>query len=291
MNKKNKGQYIFMTGATSGLGKEACCSLASEGANMIIMARSGKKGDDLLEYYKTKFPHGEGLIHIFEGDLSSFSSVSKLCQEVNSKFNTLDMILLNAGIMNFKFTESQDGIEETLQVNVLSNILIIASLWELLKGSKESKLILTASALHRGIIHFEDIEFRRSFSSYRSYSQSKLAVILLTRYLAPRLSKYAIGVYAQHPGIVNTNLGDRAGALSRFIFRMMGKSPEKGAENLLFLCNSDNKDLQSGEYYAKKKVKKITKESYDLSMANNLISLSKEYLEPYLKGPDELFGN
>ena len=279
-----------MTGATSGLGKEACCSLASRGANMIIAARSKKKGDDLLNYYKEKFPNGIGMISIYEGDLSSFSSVSALCKQVNSKYDSLDMILLNAGIMNFKFTESQDGIEETLQVNMLSNILIIDALWDLLKQSGESKLIITASALHRGIIHFNDIEFRKSFSSFRAYSQSKLAVILLTRYLAPRLSKHAIGVYAQHPGMVNTNLGDRAGALSRSIFRMMGKSPEKGAENLLFLCNSDNQNLISGEYYAKMRVKKITKESYDLSMAKKLISISKDYLSPYLKNSDDLFG-
>lgn len=283
-----EGRFIFMTGATSGLGKEACCSLANEGAHMIIAARSVEKGKDLMEYYKKKFPHGKGSINVYKGDLSSFSSVSELCEQVNAKYNSLDMIILNAGIMNFKFLESTDGIEETLQVNVLSNILIIDSLWELLKKSGDAKLIITASALHRGSIHFEDIEFRRSFSSYKSYSQSKLAVILLTRYLAAPLSKYAIGVYAQHPGIVNTNLGDRAGALSRFIFKMMGKSPEKGAENLLFLCRTDNKDLQTGEYYAKMRVKKITKESYDLSMAKKLIDLSKGYLAPYLKDSNSI---
>jgi NAD(P)-dependent dehydrogenase (short-subunit alcohol dehydrogenase family) len=278
-----------MTGATSGLGKVAAAKLANSGARLIVLARNAKKGDELKEYYSSNWPEGKGVIELVEGNLNSFRSIEHACKTVIEKYTNLDMIIQNAGIFNFSYQESEDKIEETLQVNLLAPILITHLLSGLLARSKNPRLIFTASALHQGSIRFDDIEFKKTFSSFNSYRQSKLGIILMTRLFAEKFSNKNICVFCQHPGFVNTNLGDNSGPIGKFVFWAMGKSAEKGAENLLFLSNNEEDELVSGEYYMNNKVKKITRQSYDLNMALALLARSRDYLKEYIKEPSAVF--
>ena len=89
--------------------------------------------------------------------------------------------------------------------------------------------------------------------------------------------------------MVQTEIGRNGGWLANFIFKVMGKSPEKGAETLLFLMNTSSEGLVSGEYYVNNKVKKITKESYDLVLAEKLMATTKSYLAPFLYEPSVVY--
>jgi len=271
-----------MTGATSGLGKVAALHFANQGALLIVFARNEQKYKALVEEYHTKFPNGIGKIELVEGNLNSLDSVNAACLEVKEKHPKLDYIINNAGIMNFKFTESKDGIEETLQVNLLSPMLICHILGDCLKGSNDAKIIFTASGLHQGEIYFDNMEFRNNFSSFKSYRHSKLGVILMCRLLAKKLAKENIGIYSQHPGMVRTKLGRSAGWFSRLIFWLMGSSPKKGAQNLIYLSECKNETLVSGEYYASKQIAKTTNESYDMKVAEQLLHATQKYLNDYI---------
>ena len=283
-------KYIFITGATSGLGKAAALQLAADGAVIIAASRNPQKGAVLLAEYRDKYPDGKGRIELIECDLGSMESITMACEQVSESYDHLDMIINNAGIMNYEWKETHDHIEATWQVNLLAPMLIAHLLIPKFKKTLEPKLIFTTSGLHQGVIDFEDPEFKnKSFSSYKSYRQSKLGVILMTRLLAHQLSEEEIGVYTQHPGMVNTDLGRSAGALSKLIFNWMGTTPEKGAETLLYLAQASNEDLVSGEYYAKSHVAKITNESYDIDMAEKLLVLIKKYLKKHITEKSLIF--
>jgi NAD(P)-dependent dehydrogenase (short-subunit alcohol dehydrogenase family) len=286
---KVKGKVIFMTGGTSGLGKAAVCELADQGAIVFVAVRNDRKGKQLLDHYNTKYTDKKGRIELVNGDLSELSSVRSMCKELRKKTDYLDIIINNAGIFNFKFIESTDHIEETLQVNLLAPMLISHLLIDLLENSDDPKVIFTASALHQGTIRFEDMEFRKSYSAFNSYRQSKLGIILMTRLLAQNLSNKGIQVYAQHPGFVNSNLGDNSGFIAKLVFRLFGKSPMEGARNLLFLCECSSDQLKSGEYYVAERVKTITKESYDLDLASALKERVKIYLSSFIKEESIIF--
>lgn len=284
MNQKRNmhKQTIFITGATSGIGKFAVCELASKGAKIIATARTFDKGNNLLDFYNSNFPAGKGTIEIVECDLSSFNSIKRACAEVREKYNTLDQLILNAGVWNFEFKETVDGIEEIFQVNFLSTLLLIEELKSCLQVSYEAKIILTASALHQGTINFPDIEFRENYSGIKAYRQSKLALILLCRALNKKLSEEQIGIYCLHPGIVRTNLGRHANWLSRSIFKLIGRNPEKGARTLLFLAKSSKQKLNSGSYYVNGKRSKSSEQSYNLEIAEKLIAQARTYLKLFL---------
>ncbi|MGE5356456.1 MAG: SDR family NAD(P)-dependent oxidoreductase [Deltaproteobacteria bacterium] len=283
------GKNIFMTGATAGLGKVAALYLADQGANLIVLSRDKVKTEKLLTEFKQKYPSSKGNIDIVEGNLNSFSSIITACNTVKRKINQPDVIIHNAGIMNFNPVITENGIEETLQVNLLSPILINHILLPEIDSNRECRVIFTASGLHQGDINFENIEFKGNFSGFRVYRQSKLGVILLVRLLSEKLSKYNINFYCQHPGLVRTELGRNAGWLAKTIFNIMGKSPEKGAQTLIYLAETNKDELIRGEYYAYKKVKKITQQSYDLNTAEKLLKIIQDYLRRYLNHPSLIF--
>lgn len=269
-------RIIFMTGATSGLGKVAAFELASKGAKLVASYRNKGKADAVLAEYNSLHPNSTGSITFIECNLSSFKSVKKACDELKTKYDVIDQLILNAGIWHFQPRQSQDGVEDIFQVNFLTPHYLIDELLPLVEKSKDGRIILTSSGLHQGKIQFDDIEFKSSFSGFKAYRQSKLGVILLTRFLNKRL-KSEVGIYCQHPGVVNTDLGRHASWLSKVIFKLIGTSAKKGARTLLYLAQSPKSDLTSGEYYAKSSLTKTTAESYDMEAAEKLLEVSLEY--------------
>ncbi len=276
-------KIIFMTGATSGLGKISAIKAARNGALVIVLARDKIKSQALKTEFKKQYPDSSGKIEIIEGNLNSLDSVYSACKEVKLKYPVIDMIINNAGIMNFEYRQTVDDIEETLQVNLLSPLLICHMLFENLKKSNDPKIIFTSSGLHQGKINFDNLEFKNFFSSFKVYRQSKLGVILICRLLAKSLEKHRVGIYSQHPGMVRTNLGRSAGWFSKMIFYFMGKSPDKGSQTLSYLIETPNSKLKSGEYYADKIITKTTIESYDLEVAKKLLRTLITYLDQYIK--------
>ena len=275
-----QGEIILFTGASSGLGKVAAIEAAGNGAILVAVVRNIEKGYSLVDEFEKKYKNSNGRIDLIEGNLNSLDSIVDLCKAVSSTYDRLDIIVNNAGLMNFEPVVTVNGIEETLQVNLISPFLILQSLLPLLEKAKSPKVIFTASALHQGLINFGNIQFIEEFSGFKVYRQSKLGVILLTRFLALRYPQ--IGMYSQHPGIVDTELSRSAGWLSKLIFKWMGKTPEQGAKTLNYLIETNNYSLVSGEYYANSKVKETTKEAYDLEAAKRLVSVLNGYLENYL---------
>jgi NAD(P)-dependent dehydrogenase (short-subunit alcohol dehydrogenase family) len=136
--------------------------------------------------------------------------------------------------------------------------------------------------MHYGTINFDDIEFKHNFSGAKAYRQSKLGLILFTRLLALKLKDNGVTVNCVHPGMNVTNLGRDAGGFSRLIFKLMGKDPKNGAETSIYLATSPDVKNVTGEYFAKKEIKKSSKNSYDLNLAKQLWDVSKIYLKNYL---------
>jgi NAD(P)-dependent dehydrogenase (short-subunit alcohol dehydrogenase family) len=153
----------------------------------------------------------------------------------------------------------------------------------LIPNDGTSKVLITASALHQGSIQYDDIEFKKDFSGFKAYRQSKLGVILVTRLLAKQSEFSGIGFYAVHPGLIRTQLAKKSGWFARTIFKLIGSSIEKGARTHIHLIDRPVDELKSGEYYAKSKVSKAAQETYDLENAARLMDFINPYIAKYLQ--------
>ncbi len=271
----NENKTALITGATSGIGYVIAEHLVHKGYNVIILGRSNQKLDSLIQNLKRI--NSKVKLDKFLCDLSSLESIEKACESIKQTYKSIDLMVLNAGLWNFQFIETVDKIEETLQVNLLAPIVIFNELKELIPKNQESKVIFTSSGLHQGIINFSDIEFRQKFSGFKAYRQSKLGLLMLTRWLSKQPSYAGITFYSVHPGMVNTQLGRSAGWFSRTIFKLLGKSKEKGAQTHIHLIDCNCSELEQGAYYANSRVTKTTSYSYDMKTAEKLWNTLKEY--------------
>jgi len=272
-----KNKIILITGATSGIGKETALGLAKMGATVVFTSRDDIKGEKTKKELIAKTNNKN--IHMLNCDLASFESIKNCCNEFKSKFDKLHVLINNAGVWDFKRRESKDGIENIFAVNYLAPFLMTELLIDVLKKSKPSRIINLTSGMHYGTINFNDIEFKEKFSGAKAYRQSKLGLILYTRFLAKKLEGTGVTVNTVHPGMNKTDLGRDAGGLSRVIFKMMGKNPKIGAETSIYLASSPKVENITGEYWAKKEIKKSSKESYDMDLAEKLWHVSTKYVK------------
>lgn len=270
-------KIILITGATSGIGKETAIGLAILNATIFFTTRDILKGEKVKKELIEKTNNKN--IHILKCDLASFESIRNCCKEFKSKYNNLHVLINNAGVWDFKRRVSKDGIENIFATNYLAPFLMTNLLLDLLKNSSPSRIINVTSGMHYGTINFDDIEFKNNFSGAKSYRQSKLGLILFTRLLAKKLKETGVTVNTVHPGMNKTDLGRDAGGLSKLIFKMMGKDPKIGAETLIYLASSPEIKNISGEYFVKKKIKKSSKESYNMQAAKKLWNISKKYVK------------
>ncbi len=272
-----KDKIVLITGATSGIGKETAIGLAMLGATIIFTSRDTLKGEKIRKELITTTNNKN--IHVLKCDLASFESIRNCCKEFKSKYDNLHVLINNAGVWDFKRRESKDGIENIFATNYLAPFLMTNLLLDILKKSSPSRIINVTSGMHYGTINFDDIEFKQKFSGAKAYRQSKLGLILFTRLLAKKLEETDVKVNSVHPGMNKTNLGRDAGGLSQIIFKLMGKDSKIGAETSIYLASSPHVENITGKYFSKKKIKKSSKESYDMNLAKKLWNLSEEYLK------------
>jgi NAD(P)-dependent dehydrogenase (short-subunit alcohol dehydrogenase family) len=272
-----KNRTVLITGATSGIGKATAIGLAKAGATIVFTSRNVEKGKSARdEIEKTS---GNSGIHMMQCDLSSLESVRSFCKEFIAHHPALHVLINNAGVWDFKRRESQDGIENILAVNLFAPFLLTNLLLDHLKKSAPARIINVSSGLHFGTMNFNDIEFKRKFSGFNAYRQSKLGIILFTRLLSKKLEGTGVTVNAVHPGMVSTDLGRDAGLVTGWIFKLMGKSSEQGAATSIYLAGSPEAETVTGEYFTNCKPGKASNQSHDMAAAEKLWNIAAEYVQ------------
>ncbi|UCF50137.1 MAG: SDR family oxidoreductase [Thermoplasmatales archaeon] len=272
-----KNKIALITGATSGIGKETAIGLAKLGATIVFTTRDNSKAEKTKKEIILKT--GNENINILYCDLASFESIKNCCKEFKSKYKKLHVLINNAGVWDFKKRISKDGIENIFATNYLAPFIMTNLLLDLLKKSKPSRIINVTSGMHYGTINFNDIEFKQRFSGAKAYRQSKLGLILFTRLLAKKLKGTGVTVNCVQPGMTKTELGRDASGFSRMIFKLMGKDPKLGAETSIYLASSPDVENITGEYFVRKEIKKSSKNSYDMELANKLWDVTLNYVK------------
>jgi retinol dehydrogenase 12 len=276
---KVKDRVCVITGGTDGIGKAAAYGLAVRGARLLVHGRDPDKGARAVAELEAR--SGNPAIEFLQADFSSLADVRRLAAAVRERAPRIDVLLNNAGTIFTKRSVSKDGYESTFAVNHLAPFLLTHLLLDLLKSGGPSRIVTTASNAHRGAkISFDDLLAGRQYSPMGAYSTSKLANVLFTRSLAKRLQGTAVTATSVHPGFVRTNIGRNNDvspvikAIMRLIFRF-ARSPEKGAETLVYLASSPEVQGASGGYYFDCKPTPASPAAQDDGAAERLWQLSE----------------
>ncbi len=276
-----KGKVCLITGGTSGIGFATVRALAVQGMAVVLVGRNQERSRVVVNQIKSDA--GNVDLDFLIADLSSLAQVRQLASDFRHRYPRLDVLVNNAGVTMFRYQETTDGLEMTFEVNYLSHFLLTNLLLDLLKMSSPSRIINVSSAMHAGAdIDFEDLNRRRKYSALRAYGQSKLANLLFTYELARRLKGSGVTVNAVHPGLVRTNLGKGSRSFFAVVWRMidsLGRSPEKGAETIVYLATSPKVENVTGKYFSNLKPTTSSEKSYDEHTAKNLWEISEKLIE------------
>jgi NAD(P)-dependent dehydrogenase (short-subunit alcohol dehydrogenase family) len=241
----------LVTGANSGIGKEAARALASRGDRVILACRDPHRGEAARkEIAETT---GNPAVELGIVDLGRQSSIREFARQFLESHRKLHVLVNNAGMWANRRRETPDGIEETWAVNVLGYFLLTELLLGRLRESAPARIVNVASQL-AGDLDLEDVEFRRrSYSGVSAYSQSKQANRMLTWALARRLEGTGVTANAMHPGGVNTPLFAKGGGLlgmaASVYAKVSAKSPEEGADTVIWLACDPEVEGKSGEFW------------------------------------------
>jgi len=251
-----ESKVVLITGGTSGIGRAAATALAAMGAEVVVTGRSRERGELAVE--EIRDTSGNGRVSLMLADLAVQAEVRGLAEEFRERYDRLDVLVNNAGIIQSKRTETPDGIELTLAVNHLAPFLLTNLLLDLLKKSAPSRIITVSSEARRGAkIDFEDLQSERRYRPFKVYGMTKLANILFTYELAERLEGTGVVANSLHPGGVNTNFGNNNRSFGTLIFRAFKpfmRTPEQGADTVVYLAVSPEAGKMTGRYLTDRKV-------------------------------------
>ena len=242
------GKTVIVTGSSSGIGFEAAKVLADKGAEVIIAVRNQQKGENALREIKRGNPKVN--VVYMNLDLADLKSVKSFADEFNSRYEKLDILINNAGVMIPPYSKTTDGFELQMGTNHLGHFALTAQLFEKLKSSPAPVITNVSSAAHNyGNIDFSDLNWeKRKYKAWRAYGDSKIANLYFTYELKRRLEKAGISikVTAAHPGWTATDLQRHSGTFS-FLNRFFAMDQAQGA--LPTLRAACDPDTESGDYF------------------------------------------
>ena len=262
-----KSKSVVLTGATSGIGKSLLKSLAAKNYSIAVVVRNANLGKATIE--EISKATGNQDIRLFVCDLASLEAVRNLAVQLQSEYPVIDILINNAGLINETRILTVDGYEHTWAVNHLAPFLLTHLLLPNLEKSGEGRIInLASEAQKMGRINLGDLNAEKSFSSFGSYCQSKLANVIFTQELARRIKSKSISVFAVHPGVVKTQFGAGLKGFTSTMFKISApfmRNADKGAETPLWLATM-SKAPESGGYYHDKKLIQPNAQALDVAL-------------------------
>jgi len=282
------GRTVIVTGANIGLGYETTIGLAGKGAKVIMACRNRSKADKAKAEIEQKVAGADLDIMIL--DLNSLTAVRRFAEEYASRYDRLDLLINNAGLMIPPLMRTEDGFESQMGVNHLGHFLLTNLLFPIIDKTPDSRIVTLSSNAHkRGKIDFENLNAEKEYSRMTAYSMSKLACLIFAYELQRRLEAAGNSTIAisAHPGVSNTNLGQYIPGWMKVVFSPLAPlfmhSVEHAALPTLYAALGT--DVNGGDYFGptgfnemKGKPGKVTSmpQSHDQEVARRLWEISEK---------------
>ncbi|OBJ48963.1 SDR family NAD(P)-dependent oxidoreductase [Mycobacterium asiaticum] len=283
------GRTVVVTGANTGIGYHTAAELAFRGAHVVLAVRNLEKGNTALARIIAAKPDAD--ITLQELDLGSLASIRRAAQALRASYPRIDLLINNAGVMWTPKQVTEDGFELQFGTNHLGHFALTGLLLDHLLPVRGSRVVTVSSLGHRlrAAIHFDDLQWERSYSRVGAYGQSKLANLLFTYELQRRLADAAAPTLAvaAHPGGSNTDLSRNLPGIIQPIKAVLApllfQGPQSGAWPTLRAATDPT--VEGGQYYGpdglgeqrgRPKLVQSSAQSHDTELQRRLWDVSEE---------------
>lgn len=280
------GKLAIVTGGNSGLGFEVTKALVSVGCFVVLGCRDMSRATAAIAQIKQTYPNAQlDALHI---DNMTLVSVKRFAEQFLAKYQNraLDILLLNAGMYPAKFDVTQDGLESTIQVNVIAQHYLAKLLLPKMLETKNSRLIIMSSVsalLMADPRNFKDPVFTEEFikqnvpnldsvfydaevfndqfyktGTVRSevayqmlevYGYSKAMVAFWVQELHRRYSSQGLCAYSVSPGSIATRITQHIPEVHEYHKFSQNKDVEQGASTSTVCCALPNIEKYSGRFF------------------------------------------
>ncbi|XP_018791874.1 PREDICTED: dehydrogenase/reductase SDR family member on chromosome X [Bactrocera latifrons] len=283
---KQPGRVAVITGGNRGIGLRIVEKLLACDITVIMGVREPASAEAAVTSVVDLTSSGGKLI-CEPLDIGDLTSVKKFAEKVKARFNKVDLLINNAGIMFAPFKLTADGFESHIATNYLGHFLLTHLLLPELKAAgeagKNARIVNISSCVNLiGRINYNDINGLKNYYPGTAYSQSKLAQILATRHLQTRLNAQSahVQVNAVHPGIVDTDLFEHsATTYVPFVKKLLFKNPEQGSRTVVLAAIDPKLEGKGGTYLSNGGLGQMHSDAKDPAKCEKLFKFSCELLK------------
>jgi NAD(P)-dependent dehydrogenase (short-subunit alcohol dehydrogenase family) len=279
-------KIAIVTGANNGIGFETTIGMAQAGFTTVMACRNGEKAEIARAKILERVPGAD--LNVMLLDLSDLASVRTFASDFGERYDHLDVLINNAGILANSIKENTAGIEQQFATNHLGHFLLTALLIDMMPDDPSSRVVALSSIAHKGAnIHFDDLSC--GGAAVAAYGQSKLACLIFAEELNRRLKTAGrkVTALAVHPGGSDSGLFDEMGRMIYLAFKLVSPlithSNANAAKPTLYAALDPS--VSGGDYFGpqglmemrgKVGVAKRDPNTQDLNAANRLWTLSEE---------------
>ena len=209
---------IWITGASSGIGRALAIKFANEGWQVAVSARRENLLQDLNKNNLN--------IHSFPLDVKDKSRAKKVFQDIIEKFQTVDICVFCTGIHDPESEKklSIEKIREIMETNFFGTVNCIMAVNAYFRERKNGHISIVSS-----------VAGYRGFPAASGYCASKAALTSLAESLFFDFKRYNVRISLVSPGFIKTPLTDK----NKFPMPMI-KSPEYAAEKMFIGLTKKN---------------------------------------------------
>ncbi|CAG8962347.1 hypothetical protein HYFRA_00005403 [Hymenoscyphus fraxineus] len=263
------GQTIIVTGANTGLGKEAARHFAALGARKLILAvRNIEAGEEAKRDIEATTQCESDVIEVWELDLCRYESIDEFVKQA-SQLNRVDVLLSNAGMASLQWNTfsarwDMKSRERIIGINVISTFYLAISMIPKLKTTASEcgttpRLTMVVSDAHL-IAKFTELKEMMIFETFDDkeratpavmmdrYPTSKLLEVLIVRQIAPMLEGSDVVMNMVNPGFCKSDLAREKHIFMTILSYLFARTTETGAAIMVTAAMSRNESI--GKYFS-----------------------------------------
>ncbi|MCT9979205.1 SDR family oxidoreductase [Acinetobacter sp. I-MWF] len=273
---------IIITGANTGIGLATAETFIKDGHHVIIACRNPEKANTAQQHLES---FGTGQVDVIHLDLNSLEQINQAANEIIAKYEKIDVLVNNAGMMTPDLEATADGFEKQFGVNYLGPFLWTLKLLPLVQKAQQGRVIHLASMMHLlGRIQPENFNADqvKKYNGVLSYGNSKLANLLFSNILAKQLQGSHVTSNALHPGGVDSEIYRELPKWQYAIIKLGLIPPSKPAELIKKIAFDPSWEKRNGDYVSLQTPAFKSGKAKDIQLAQKLYDESYALVKDYL---------
>lgn len=249
IERRLAGKTAVVTGATSGLGEATATALLGLGARVVLVGRSPEKAAAVKA--RLTAAGDEDRVRVALADLSSIRETRALGERLSAEHGAIDILVNNAGALFDERAETNEGLERTFALDLLSPFTLTEALRGALIRAAPSRVVnVSSGGMYTQRLRVDDLQNQRgAFDGAVAYARAKRGLVVLTEMWAQRFEGTGVAVNAMHPGWADTpGVATSLPGFYRATRRAL-RTPAEGADTIVWLAAARETESETGKFW------------------------------------------